>query len=118
MYGVPLDLPVNRFVGDALFQVCMGVDGVHFVFGHAGTIAVEGKWELFDSAGKMIDHSVEHEQRESYCLHVILNADVASARIDPPRSFSLAFSTGHRLVVYDENPGYESFHIYPDQIHV
>jgi len=118
MYGVPADLPVDRFVGDALFQVCIGLDGAHFVFGYAGSIAVEGKWELFDSVGTMIDHSVEHEQRESYRLHVILNAEVASARVDPPRSFSLTFSTGHRLVVYDDDPCYESFHVYPDDIHV
>jgi hypothetical protein len=32
MYGVPKDLPLQLFVGDALFQVCIGVDGVHFVF--------------------------------------------------------------------------------------
>jgi hypothetical protein len=118
MYGVPKDLPIQRFVGDALFQVCIGIGGVHFVFGHAGTIAVDGRWELVDSLGAVIDRKQEHEQRESYRLHVILNADVTECRLDPPRSFSLTFATGHRLVVHDDLPNYESFHIYPDDIHV
>ena len=47
MYGVPEDLPIERFVGDALFQVRLGLDGVHFAFGQAGTMdAVEAKANL------------------------------------------------------------------------
>lgn len=117
MYGVPEDLPLQRFVGDLLSQVRIGVDGVHFVFGRAGTIAVEGRWELVDSDGSVVDRYQEHAARESYRVHVILNADVAGFSISPPRSFSLRFATGHQLIVHDE-PGYESFHIYPDEIHI
>jgi len=118
MYGVPKDLPIQRFVGDALFQVRIGTDGVHFVFGHAGTIAVGGHWELVDASGAVVDRYCEHGKRESYRLHVILNADVSGANLDPPRSFSLTFATGHRLTVYDDSPNYESFSIYPDDSHV
>ena len=118
MYGVPKDLPLQRFVGDALFQVCIGMDGVHFVFGRAGTISVAGRWELIDSSGAVVDHQCEHARRESYRLHVILNADVTAYHLDPPRSFSVTFGTGHQLVVYDDLPNYESFAIYPDDIHV
>jgi len=84
-------LPLQRFIGDALFQVGIGMDGVHFVFGRAGTIAVEGRWELVDSSGALVD-------------------------LDSPRSLALTFATGHRLKVYDGQT-YESFHIYPDGIH-
>ena len=117
MYGVPKDLPLQRFIGDAVLQVGIGMDGVHFVFGRAGTIAVEGRWELVDSSGALVDHYQQHEERQSYRLHVILNADVTGYDLDPPRSFVITFATGHQLKVYD-GPGYESFHIYPDDIHV
>jgi hypothetical protein len=118
MYGVPADLPIQRFVGDALFQACIGMDGVHFCFGRAGRIAAHGNWELRDSNGNLVDQALEHSTREYYRLHVILNADVTGYRLDPPDSFSLTFSTGHVLTIIDDSPQYESFAIYPDGIYV
>ena len=108
MYGVPADLPIQRFVGDALFQACIGCDGVHFRFGRAGTISTFGLWQLHDSAGTLIDQTQEHSERERYCIHFILNADVTACSIDSPHSFSLTFSTGHRLSFFDDMPQYES----------
>ena len=116
MYGVPPNLPVQRFVGDSLFQVCIGMDGVHFVFGRAGTISVEGRWELHDAAGRLVDESQDHANRDSYRIHAILNEDVVDCSIDPPRSFTLSFASGYRLTVYDDSPQYESFAIHPDGI--
>jgi len=118
MHGVPADLPIQRFVGDALFQACVGMDGVHFVFGRAGSICVYGHWELRDAAGGLVDQSQEHVQRDCYRIHVILNADVTAYSFDPPHSFELTFSTGHRLTIYDDTPMYESFAIQPDDIYV
>ena len=118
MYGVPKDLPLQRFVGDALFQIALGIDGIHLTFGHSGTIAVEGHWQLVDASGSVVDRYHEPEQRDACHLHGILNAIVTACRIDPPRSFSITFSTGHQLTVYDDSPQYEAFHIYPDDIHV
>ncbi|MDQ3566400.1 MAG: hypothetical protein M3436_20770 [Pseudomonadota bacterium] len=118
MYGVPADLPIERFVGDALFQACIGMDGVHFRFGRSGTIAAHGTWELRDAAGLLVDQSLAHSDREHYRIHVILNADVTGYSIDPPHSFSLTFSTGHVLSVLDDTPQYESFAIHPDGIYV
>lgn len=117
MYGVPKDLPVQRFVGDALFQVCLGRDGVHFRFGQEGTISVYGRWELLNANGVVIDKNVAPEDREAYRLHDIFNAEVMASSVQPPESFSFTFSTGHELKIYDD-PHYESFSIQPDDIHV
>jgi hypothetical protein len=108
MYGVPADLPIRRFVGDALFQISIGTDGVHFSFGRAGSISAHGPWELSDSAGTLVDQAQLNSDRECYRVHVILNADVTNCSIDSPRSFSLTFSTGHRLTIHDDTPQYES----------
>ncbi|MEX2091460.1 MAG: hypothetical protein WD971_02225 [Pirellulales bacterium] len=92
------------------------MDGIHFVFGHAGTISVGGRWELYDVSGALVDSAREHSDRECYRVHVILNEDVTDCSIDPPDSFSLTFSNGHRLFVYDDTPQYESFQIQPGNI--
>jgi len=88
------------------------------VFGQAGTITIGGGWELVDASGALVDQQQEDGEQKSYRLHDILNADVTGSSIDPPRSFSLLFATGHRLTVYDDLPNYESFSIYPDGIHI
>jgi hypothetical protein len=106
MYGVPNDLPLKRFVGDYLAQVALGMDGVHFHFGNSGTISVVGNWELQDSLGRLVDKAMEYAERDAYRLHVLYNAGVMAFSIDPPRSFSLTFSTGHTLTVYDDTPQY------------
>ena len=108
MYGVPADLPIQRFVGDALFQARIGMDGVHFAFGRTGVICAYGLWQLHDADGTLIDQTQEHSERKFYRIHVILNADVASYSIDAPKSFTLTFSTGHRLTIFDDTPQYES----------
>jgi len=88
MYGVSKDLPLERFVGDAVVQVRIGRDGVQFVFDRSGTIAIEGRWEIVDSTGTLVDHDEGYARRESYRVHVLLNADVTGLSLDPPRSFS------------------------------
>ena len=94
------------------------MDGEHYHFSRAGTISVEGRWELRGPTGERVDRWMNPAERDAYRLHVIFNAEVTGFRIDPPRSFSLTFSTGHILTVFDDTPYYESFHIEPDGIHV
>lgn len=118
MYGVPADLPLQRFVGDYLFSINLAGSTVHFNFNQRGTITVDGRWELRDGAGTLIDCFCSLESREAYRVHVILNQDVIAYALDPPRSCALTFASGHRLTLYDDTPEYESFHIYPDEIHV
>lgn len=118
MYGVPADLPIQRFLGDALFSVTLGKHSIHFGFGYAGSISVEGGWDLFDRDGNRVEGWQEPSERESYRVHVILNDDVAGYSIDPPQSFTLSFASGHRLIIYDDSPYYECFAIQPDNIYV
>jgi hypothetical protein len=118
MYGVPNDLPIHRFVGDFLLELGLTTASVSLAFSRAGTIVIDGKWELLDSTGGMVARGDEGNLRfNAYHMQVILNADVTGCRLDPPRSFTLIFATGHQVMIYDDE-GYESFHIYPDEIHV
>ncbi|MFL5329312.1 MAG: hypothetical protein ACJ8C4_10390 [Gemmataceae bacterium] len=116
MYGVPADLPIQRFVGDHLAQVRIGMDGIHFAFGNTGSISAYGTWELRDRSGNLIDCYQDQLERESYRVHVIFNETVTVVSIDPPQSFSFDFASGHRLTVFDDGPEYESIMIMPDEI--
>jgi hypothetical protein len=108
MYGVPVDLPIERFVDNSLTQINIGIDGIHLAFNQTGIIVAFGLWQLHDADGEMIDQTQEHLDRQYYRIYVLLNADVTDFSINPPHSFALKFSTGHQLTMYDDTPQYES----------
>jgi len=114
MYGVPTDLPVERFVGHELNQVCLGRFQVQFHCSGTGSIFVEGRWELRDKTGALLDSVREHSERLSYQIHRILDVPIERAAVDPPRSFALFFKGGLALTVFDESEEYESFSIHLD----
>jgi hypothetical protein len=118
MYRVSPQLPLQRFVDDALDQISLGQHQIQFRFGRAGIIAVEGHWQLHDASGALVDEAQDHASRQHYRIHAILGQRVTAYSIDAPRSFSITFSTGHRLTIYDDSEQYESFSIQPDGIHV
>src|SRR5690348_5564033 len=107
MYGVPTNLPIQRFVGDFLFSITLAGPSIHFNFNRSGTISVDGHWELRDGYGTLIDKHCRLEEREVYRVHVILNQDVTDYVLDPPRSFAIAFANGYRLQIFDDSPCYE-----------
>ena len=123
MYGVPKDLPLQRFVGDSICQIALGLYGIHFNFNKAGQINVDGgKWQILDSSGTIVDESIDDDvlpsTRQHYRVHVILDSEVTKFELDAPHSFSLLFSSGYTLKIYDDSPAYESFSIHPDGIYV
>jgi hypothetical protein len=61
-----------------------------------------------------VDRAEEHETRESYRIHRLIDAAVARFSIDAPRSFTLFFDNGLALTVFDDSEQYESFSINVD----
>jgi len=116
MYGVPAGLSLERFLGAILVQVGLGEFQIQFRFHPEGEIAVEGRWELRDQAGRLIDHGQDTADRESYRVHHLLGRKVTGTRVDAPRSIALEFDSGHRLEVFDSSEEYESFTIQPGDI--
>jgi hypothetical protein len=118
MHGVPADLPLQPFVGDECSQICIGRFQLQFHFGRAGRISVEGKWELRDAAGTIIDHSLrqgsaeEPATRETYRIQKIIDVSVSRFSIDAPTSFTLYFANGCSLTLYDDpSQSYESIDV-------
>jgi len=122
MHGVPSNLPLQQFVSVQLSQIALGLHQIQFRFEGSRSIHVEGKWQIQDSSGAIVDESIDDDAlpstRQQYRVHVILGSDVTSFRIDAPDSFTLTFSSGHTLTIYDSSPAYESFSIHPDGIHI
>lgn len=114
MYGVPADLPIDRFVGQQLNQIALGRFQTQLHFSGVGSIFVEGRWELRDPKGALVDAWQEHAGRECYRLHRVLDLPVARFDIDAPRSFTLLFDPAYRLTVFDDTEQYESFSVHID----
>jgi len=120
MHGVPANLDLSSFTAATLIQLCIGEHQIQFRFHpECNFISVEGKWELRDASGVLVDEAKNNNaERDAYRLHVILSKTVESSAVDPPRSFSLRFETGHVLTVFDDSRQYESFSIQPGNIFV
>ena len=116
MYGVPADLSLERFVGATLIRVGLGAFQIQFQFHPEGEIAVEGRWELRDQTGRLVDQAEPTGDRDAYRVHQLLAARVIGARVDAPKSIALQFDSGHRLEVFDSSQEYESFTIQPGDI--
>src|SRR3989442_775803 len=85
MYGVPADLDLSRFKGAVLIQLCIGEFQVQFHFHPIGTISVEGKWELRDAVGSLIDGMKPNAERDALYIHVLLGKSVNGFSLDAPR---------------------------------
>jgi hypothetical protein len=119
MYGVPVDLDLSKFKGATLIQLGIGEFQVQFHFHPEGNISVEGKWELRDSCGVLVDEAKDsNTERDVYRLHVIIGKSIELYSVKAPDSFSLRFESGHVLTIYDDSKQYESFSIQPGNIYV
>ena len=119
MYGVPTDLDLSRFKDGVLIQLCLGEYQVQFHFHPSGSISAEGKWELRDAGGTLVD-GVERGASRGEAIHVhrLLGKRVSGTSLEAPRSFSLIFEGGDVLTIYDDSREYESFAIQPGDIFV
>jgi len=84
-----------------LIQVAIGEFRVQFHFTPETEIAVEGRWELHDRSGRVIDHAQVNADRDAYRPHQLLGR----------QSIALEFENGHRLQIFDSSREFESFTI-------
>lgn len=118
MYGVPSDLPLDRFVGKDCTMIAISPFQIDFTFQEAGIISVFGRWELRDRSGRLIDQEYEPDDRDCYRVHRIFGSSVVRYELDAPASFTLHFENGYSLTIFDDSEQYESFSIQPDGIYV
>ncbi|MGI9497825.1 MAG: hypothetical protein ACR2NK_17345 [Mariniblastus sp.] len=113
MYGVPSDLDLSHFRAGTCIQIAIGEFQIQFHFDPSGTIAVEGRWELRDPGGQIIDQSMEPSDRDSYQVHCIVGKSVATTFVNAPKSFGLKFDNDYTLEIFDDSEQFESCQIAP-----
>jgi len=118
VYGVPADLDLRRFIGSRLIQISLGEFQIQFQFDPAAQIAVEGRWELRDQAGHLVDRAEPAADRNAYRVHRLLGAKVTGSSVAAPEPITLRFDNGHQLQIFDSSREYESFSIQPGDIFV
>jgi hypothetical protein len=125
MYGVPRDLNLSLFYGARLNQICLGPFDLQFNFSTGANITVQSTWQLVDANDAVIDGSEGrvgdppgNQSRAKWRVRSLLGDIVDSGVVDPPRSFTLRFASGNRLIVFDDSEEYESFSIQPGDIFV
>jgi hypothetical protein len=111
MYGVPSNLPLQRLVGEQFNFVGLGRFQIQFHIDRLVGVSVEGRWELRDASGTLVDSNQSHADREAYRVHRIIDVRITNFRLDPPQSFTLFFETGDSLTIFDDSERYESFSI-------
>ncbi len=111
MYGVPTDLDLTYLHGASLIQVCLGEYQLQFHFSPRGAISVEGRWELRDAAGSIVDRLYDGTERPPYELHRLLGKKVVGSEVSAPVSCALRFEEGEVLRFFDDSKQFESFQI-------
>jgi hypothetical protein len=116
MYGVPKDLNLSFLEGKHLTQISLGEYQVIFNFHPEGSVSAVAEWQLLGPDGAIIDQAMQNSERSHYRIHQLLGQVVTGHEVDPPRSFSLQFSSGSVLRVFDSSKDHESFSIQPGNI--
>jgi hypothetical protein len=89
MYGAPASLSLRLLVGPTLVEIAIGEFQVQFRFQPRGEIAVEGRWELRDDAGRLVDQAqAATAERDAYRVHQLLGRKVIDAQVNAPDTAS------------------------------
>lgn len=67
-------------------------------------ITVSGPWSLAAESGSVIDHSMEHAERKSYQIHVLLGLRMVGYTVVSETTLELKFENGFCLSVVDDSP--------------
>ena len=102
--------------------MCLGQYQIQFLFASGAGISVEGRWELTDSAGAVVDgadrDSLPYSQPRPLKVHLLLGKTVTECAVKRSHFLSLRFDSGHTLSVFEDSEQYESFSIQPGDIYV
>jgi hypothetical protein len=105
-------------VGGRLTQICFGEHQVNFHFHPEGMISVEGEWELIGCDGGETGGRGQERSRSASEVCRLLGQHVVETQVSAPSWFSLRFSNGELLRVFDSSEEYESFSIQPGDVFV
>jgi hypothetical protein len=95
--------------GDVLTLVGVEEYQLDFGFNQQGSLSVQGRCELLEDSGAIIDVWDTGARSEGFRFLELLGKTVTTVVIDSSKSFTLTFSDGRCLRIIDNSDQYESF---------
>jgi hypothetical protein len=102
-------LSADRRESGILDNVVMDLD-VH--------IRIGGSWRLAMDSGSVIDESMEHADRKSYQIHVLLGLKLLSYLVTSATTLDLRFEGGFCLSIIDDLDMYDTLNIDYGDTHI
>ena len=92
-----------------IIQIGVGEYQVNFDLHKGGTIAVEGRCELIDPSGKLVDAWDRGTRSREFRFLDLLGRVITDVAIDTQKSFVVTLDDSSRLRIVDNSDQYESF---------
>ena len=110
MYGLKKEIDLSFLVGRELEQVAVGLYQVQFHFDKSVSIGVSSRFTVWDSADRVTEWSPQNPRLAAPtfdCLHHSINSVITEEN----GTLTLGFSNGAHIVIFDNDPAYESYTI-------
>jgi hypothetical protein len=115
MYGLKSDdlRHLEHLRGEDAIQIVVGEFQIHFATGlkSNGGISVEGRCELLDASGRIVDVWDRGQRSTQFQFFDLLGKTIRDVEIDSEKSFVLTIADGSKLRVVDDSDQYESFSV-------
>lgn len=117
MNGIPENLDLASLVGDRLDSVTIQEYQVVFSFDRGMSFVIEGQMDVTMN-GSPVARWEQETGWSSIAFQKCVGATVESFAVPSKDELNILLSGDWMLRIYDNYPQYESFHIYPQEIHV
>jgi hypothetical protein len=117
MNGIPDNLDLSNMIGSRLDAVALQEYQIVFQFDGGSSIVAEGTMDV-TLTGDIVAQWKQKEGWSSVAFQRCVGTTVERIAIPSKKELDLYLSDGWVLRFYDDSTQYESFHIYPQDIHV
>lgn len=117
MYGIPENLDLTTLVGDRLDSITIEEYQIAFQFDRGTSLVVEGGM-VVSIKGNAAARWKQKEGWSSIDFQKCVGATVESFAVVSKSELDLYLTGDVVLRFFDDSPQYESFHIYPQDIHI
>lgn len=109
MHGLPKDIDVSFFIGQALTQLCFGGNDLLLNFGDDLSVSVTSRVELEGHGSRS---EIEDFKVEGAPLLALIERTIEAATPHVDGTLELRFDGGMVLRLFDDSPNYESYVIW------
>jgi len=117
MYGFPENIDLSGIVGDRIDSIGIQEFQVTFYFERGISFVVEAKMEVA-SKGTSVAQWEQETGWSAIDFQKCVGKTVESFVVASNTKLIIRFSDDWSLIFYDNSSEYESFHIYPQGIHI